>query len=880
MIWNANSIKFKLGELIQFISDKNYDIIGISETKTDGKYTLKIPGYKVYTCHRNNRGGGVALAVKTNIVHTPIYISLNGSLEHVEIQIKAKNSNIIFCQVYLPPNKKLEISALQELFKVNNTIIMGDLNCKRREWKCINNNVNGGILLDFCIKNNVNISTPMSPTNFPTIGNPSIIDMFLIKSNLNRSLPKSVSALSSDHNPVEIFFECNYDMKIVHHVFDYSKADWTRFRNIINDKIDLNFHISSREDVEVKTNYFIHMINEVANSTIPLKFINFNLKKPPAWLRSLIKFKNKLRKKKQKNPTFINIKIYKTIEKFYKILNKKFILKNNENFIRNLKINDGTIWKFSKKLTKRIKDIPTVTNNDNIDLCTDKEKADGFAKFFASVTDSNRDLSTVGFKKHVHSKVNKFLRQNINKDEIKFVTYRELTLNIKNLQNNKAAGYDKISSKLLKNLPRKAIVFLIKLVNGIFCTGHFPNAWKIAKVLPLPKINKDHTKMCNYRPISLLPHISKLVERIIKNRIISFLHVHNVLVNEQFGFREGHSTIDQLARIVNIITENFNNKKHTGALLLDIEKAFDTMWHEGFIYKLIKYNFPVYLILLLYSYLKNRSIFVCLNDITSIYCNLSAGVPQGSVLGPILYIIFTNDAPMMKEVGTSIFADDKMFFVSSYRISAIVKKLQTALDKNKRYFHRWKIKLNETKTESIIFTKRRPLINSNIKINNHVIPWSDNVKYLGLYLDTKLNFTEHVKKVIEKAIGKLIMLYPIFNRRSFFNSHSKKTIYKVAVRTAFTYACPVWSLTSKTNYDKLQRIQNKFLRLIGSYRFYTPIKFMHNQLNIEPITEFIERHAISYFAKTKNHCNPLVRQITYDNRTFKHRRIMHIIYKN
>ena len=165
----------------------------------------------------------------------------------------------------------------------------------------------------------------------------------------------------------------------------------------------------------------------------------------------------------------------------------------------------------------------------------------------------------------------------------------------------------------------------------LFITGNFPSSWKIAKVIPIAKKGKDNMQLNSYRPISLLPHISKIAEIIIKNRILSFVNANKLLVDGQFGFRCGHSTVDQLARLVNALTSNFNDKLHTGALLLDIEKAFDTVWQYGLIYKLIMYNFPRYLILLLNSYLQNRNIFVELNNVASKLYSLHAGVPQGSV---------------------------------------------------------------------------------------------------------------------------------------------------------------------------------------------------------------------------------------------------------
>lgn len=258
---------------------------------------------------------------------------------------------------------------------------------------------------------------------------------------------------------------------------------------------------------------------------------------------------------------------------------------------------------------------------------------------------------------------------------------------------------------------------------------------------------------------------------------------------------------------------------------------------------------------------------------------LLAGVPQGSVLGPLLFLIFINDAPKTCKVDESIFADDKLFYSAFYRISAIVKRLQHAFKVNIRYFHKWKIKINENKTEAILFTKRRPKILDNIFYGDLKIIWLDKVKYLGVMLDHRLTFNEHINYLCHKAIVNLIRLYAIFKNRH-FDKRSRVILYHTLVRSAMLYACPVWSMSCKTSIEKLQRVQNKFLRIIGDYRTYTLISCMHENLNVEYIAKCIQNCATKYFAKIDSHPNELIRNIEYDtNLRYKHKRIMHCINK-
>lgn len=875
--WNCNSIDLKLKEFKNFLYSNAYDIAGICETKTDVKYKLKIPGYKVYLRSRNRHGGGVAIAVKSNIEHSFFKADVIGSTEFIGIKIRSKFSNLVIGQVYKPPDKALSMDDLKNLFSERNMILMGDMNCKRKEWKCVNDNKNGNILLEYCLDHNISIAAPASATNFPTNGNSSVLDLFLLKSGSDYSVPVSKACLSSDHNPVEIKIDFSYSTAKPLLNYDYAKANWANFRNDLNKSLNLVFFIRTKDDVELQTCSLSEDIVQAMKKNIPTKKVKPFASNLPFYIRSLIAFKNKIRRLSQRrNYPWIK-ELYSKLVKIVRKQLSSFDSRNFENLIKNLNFKDGSIWKFTRKYSKKSELPQTLYDNNGQELKTDTERVNGFAEFYASLSNGFDNLGSKCFTKKVNDTVRQFRKKTVNIEEIQFVTFKEISSIIKELKPNKATGHDIISSRVLKNLPRKAVVFIVKLINGMYCTAHFPANWKTAKVIPVHKKNKDPSRIRNHRPVSLLPHLSKIAETSIKRRLLSFMMAKKFLVDVQFGFRGKHSTTDQLARLVNEITKNFNSKLHTGALILDIEAAFPSVWHTGLIYKLIMADFPAYLILLICSYLEDRNMFVMLNNVISKLFRLLAGVPQGSVLGPLLFLIFINDAPKVSKVDESIFADDKLFFASSFRISAIAKRLQQAWAVNKRYFHKWKIKINDSKTEAILFTKRRPLISDYVYCGDLKIEWLDKVKYLGVVLDHGLTFGDHVNYITQKAVANLIKFYPFFKNRH-FDYKCKVTLYQSLVRSAMLYACPVWSMTCKSNIDKIQRIQNKFLRIIGSFRQYTLISLMHDKLNVEYISKCIHNYAAKYFARINAHPNLLVRNISYDkNIKFKHKRIMHIV---
>ena len=275
------------------------------------------------------------------------------------------------------------------------------------------------------------------------------------------------------------------------------------------------------------------------------------------------------------------------------------------------------------------------------------------------------------------------------------------------MKNNKAPRLDGINNQTLKNLPESALNYIKVIFNDCMRLNYFPEDWKVAKILVFPKAGKDLTKPDNYRPISLLNTLSKLFEGVLLNRLKKEVHGRNLIRPEQFGFRPGHSIQHQVLRLTEKITERFNNNEKVGAVLLYVAKAFDSVLTEGLLLKLNKLKISTALIKILASYLKNRCFRVAVYDSLSESHPATAGVPQGSLLGPVLFIIYVNDMPTSHGVDIGIYADDTVITVNSRSVSKIVKLIDDTLRVIKEWCAKWRIKINPSKSESILFHRKQ-----------------------------------------------------------------------------------------------------------------------------------------------------------------------------
>ncbi|CAI6364321.1 unnamed protein product [Macrosiphum euphorbiae] len=536
------------------------------------------------------------------------------------------------------------------------------------------------------------------------------------------------------------------------------------------------------------------------------------------------------------------------------------------NLLDNLKPNDPKVYKIARSLThKQAATEPLLGPNG---LIFDQEsKSELFANSLETqFTCPAGDIMTTSM---VKEKL-KILNQSY-PPTIQHITPNEVKSIIKTLPRKKAPGPDGIPNTALRHASNRTILHLTKIFNSCIRLSHFPNVWKHANVVMIPKPGKNKSDPANHRPISLLNTMSKLFEILILKRLKSY--VSPFIRPEQYAFRPEHSTTIQLTKLVDDLAITFNRKERTAAIFLDFEKAFDKVWHQGVLYKLLTLSVPVQLVNLIKVFLTDRTFSVKLSTTSSSPRNIKAGVPQGSCLSPLLFSIYINDIPTNPGIKINLFADDTMFFYSSMSKKFAMEKIQSQLNRSLSWLERWRISINPKKTVAILFGDKTSKDLEELLVNNHPVPWSQQVKYLGITIDSRLTFHKHVLAIQKKTRQIRAALYPLLNSRSHLSLRQRLTLHKLYIIPNLTYAGPAWgALISNRDWRRLEAVQNISLRTITASPWFIRNTTIRNSSNIDSLQNQIIRASKIMFNKTKTSNHQHIKSIGRSKATIQWKR--------
>ena len=544
-------------------------------------------------------------------------------------------------------------------------------------------------------------------------------------------------------------------------------------------------------------------------------------------LRKFCKFKNKNSIHAQNVYTQ-----YKTIRNDVTNLKRQSKTNYYKEFFQINRNKSSMLWKGIRSLVNinnsSKKDIKLI-NNKGKNITDPKVIADLFNEYFINIGPSIDNM----IKKPKHQYNEYMAKVLVNQTFfLSPVIPSEIFNIIQAIDLNKSLGPNSLPIYILKICNNFYSEKLCEIANISFITGIFPDLCKVAKVIPIHK--KDNPLLCeNYRPISLLPVFSKIFEKLIYKRMYAFIEKNKLIYKQQFGFRSKHSTTHALISTTESIKSLIDSGNIVGGVFIDLQKAFDTVNHNILCEKISYYGFRGISQLLIKSFLTNRKQYVSINGFNSSEKNVICGVPQGSTLGPLLFLLYINDLHYSMNYSiASHFADDTCITFSAKKI----KTVETVLNCDLKILSDWlkanRLSLNVDKSKLILFKSKRKIIPENsfsIKLNGHRLETTDNVKYLGLYLDKNLSFDYHINQLSKKlgrANGILAKL------RHFTPKDTLISIYYSIFYSHILYGCPVWSLTSVNNLQIISVLQKKCLRIINFAQFnsHTNKLFFDNKI--------------------------------------------------
>ena len=439
----------------------------------------------------------------------------------------------------------------------------------------------------------------------------------------------------------------------------------------------------------------------------------------------------------------------------------------------------------------------------------DKDIASHFNEFFVNVGPSTENT----IPKVPNVSPSKFLK---NRNQFNFVVAHvtnEEILDIINKLENKSSGPSSIPLKLLSLIPDLIILPLAHIINMSLLSGEYPDLLKIVKVIPIHKGGSTQD-MNNFRPISLLSIFDKVIEKIMHKRLYNFLEEHNILYQNQFGFRKNNSTSYTLAEITDNIKKSIDTGKYGCGIFIDLRKAFDTVNHKILLLKLEHYGIRGSMLKWFQSYLSDRKQYVSFNGQSSDMLDIKCGVPQGSVLGPLLFLLYINDLPNISKIlDFYLFADDTNIYYESKSLPDLEKIVNKELQKLYLWLNVNRLSLNLDKTNYIIFHPyNKPLKQHiTIKINKKTIVEKDHTKYLGVLIDSTLSWKYQILNISKKISRGIGIMYKL---RPYLPFNVMKNVYYSLIYSHITYAIEVWGSACKTQLDKILVLQKRAMRLI------------------------------------------------------------------
>lgn len=805
------------------VSQLQYSVIALTETWLDESIRnceIFPDSYNIFRKDRNydvlnqTRGGGVLLGISDTLASSvvsvecyPMFKDVSPRIDYLIVKIISDSKKIILILVYIPPQASITeyeyffdaILSIDDLYS-SQIILLGDFNIATYSVFLDNN------VTDSQMKLLLNITgmLDLDQHNFIFNENNRILDM--VWSNMNCVVEPSIDPLSVEdiHHPaLMISYKFFCDHKINQGIntnfignYNFRKANFVLLYDMIFYK-DWS-SIKEFENVSLACDYFYSQLYQIFDLCVP-KITNAPSRKYPPWFTMPIirdiKQKAKLLRNYKRTRDIHLLNDFKELRNTVKLNIAKSYKEYIEGVEENIQTDSQNFWKYISNRRGQSA-VPKNMTYQRMDLNTPESIANAFADFFSQTYNPSRllQISTIdspaellhitGFEEH------------------------DILKAIKKIKPKRTAGPDQIPAYLIRDCAYVLAQPLTALYNLSMKTCTFPSVWKLGKIIPIFKAG-DKADICNYRAITIVNNFAKIFEIALQEVI--YFHVNRLLSPNQHGFMKGRSTVTNLLQITQYVTESIDENCQTDVIYTDFSKAFDKLDHILLLNKMSTFGFSRCLIGFFNSYLTNRQLFVVCGGHSSNIYTASSGVPQGSNLGPLLFLIFLNDIIDVITVNFLIYADDLKIY-SRIKSADDCRELQNSLVNISQWCKTNNLDLNTKKCNVMSFTRRMGTILFDYSINDSVLTRPEVICDLGVVFDKKLSFNVHIDATVSTALKSYGFIYR--NSTHFKQLSTLKVLYYSYVRSKLEYACLVWNPHYQVHIDKLESVQRKFLKLL------------------------------------------------------------------
>jgi len=855
----------------------SFDFLGISEIfKVFNKNILSLDGYHPlqFNTRDDDSRGGVGIYIKSSLefkYRNDLSVFIQHVFESIFIEVFPKNKQRrqIVGVIYRPntaPRADIDVfcSTMYDLMNlINNescaTTIMGDMNIdllKINDHIKINNYIEHIVSLGY-------LPVIYKPTRVARTSATLIDHIYTNRLTKTQCSSGIIITDIADHFATFYIYKHNY-IDITKPSFKHSRVlsdqNISKFRNLLHN-YDFDTVLQSAS-VNESYDSFINIINAKFEQAFPFKQTRITkkmLKRQP-WITSGIlassKTKTKLFLKKLSNPTPNNIAKYKEFNVLFNKVKRKCKSEYYNNKIIEYKTDTKKTWQFLKEVigmqNSKSTSIHEIKVDDNA-ISDPKQIADAFNNYF----------SNIGHKLNEEIKsTNKLPSEYLsgfypNSMFLGPVDEHKIIQTAKQIKSKLSTGTDNISTKLMKSVIEEIAVPFAHIVNQSFLSGTVPTQMKVAKVVPIFK-SGDKKLLNNYRPISLLPAFSKLLEKIMCAQLTNFLDQNNIFYKHQYGFRKHHSTIHPIIHLLNHIYEsnNVTPSQLTLSIFLDLSKAFDTISHTILLSKLYHYGIRGTVYNWFKSYLTDREQYVQINDTQSSLSNCNFGVPQGSILGPILFTIYVNDLANATKENILSFADDTTLYLSDSNIETLYRRGNDEINKLFIWLCANRLSLNITKTQYLIIRPKHKSLTQplpNITINNIKIAHMESVKFLGVHVDEYLSWKPHINMLNQKLSKSMFIINKV---KHILPPHVLQTLYYTLFHSHLSYGILAWGAAADSTLKQTTLLQKRAIRTINNAKYNSHTDPLYKQSHILKIADIFKLQACLFMWDYENNLLP------------------------